>query len=98
MRLIKIFYRTVALGALFCMISNVNPALAQPPIHDPHTPGYVSATELPDGAIPSPGVNGNFIIGPTHDPAPESLGRLAGLVYHLTMESRDSKIYPGIAR
>src|ERR1700741_966767 len=101
MRLIKIFYRTVALGALFCMISNVNPALAQPPIHDPHTPGYVSATELPDGTIPSPGVNGNFIIGPTHNPAPESVVQAdvpQGTIYKVTMESKDSKIYPGIAR
>src|SRR4029077_13215722 len=42
-----------------------------PPARDPHTPGYVAATELPDGAVPSPTVDGNFIIGPTHPPAPE---------------------------
>ena len=41
------------------------------PTRDPHTPGYVPATELPDGAIPSPTADGNFIIGPTHTPAPE---------------------------
>ncbi len=43
-----------------------------PPTRDPHTPGYVKATELPDGAVPDPSKNGNFIIGPTHTPAPEA--------------------------
>src|SRR5437868_7039973 len=41
------------------------------PTRDPNTPGYVKAKELPDGAIPSPKENGNFILGPTHSPAPE---------------------------
>ena len=35
------------------------------------TPGYVTAKELPDGAVPPPDADGNFIIGPTHNPAPE---------------------------
>ncbi len=48
------------------------PVRMLPPTRDPHTPGYVTAIELPDGAIPSPGVNGNFIIGPIHNPAPET--------------------------
>ena len=72
-----------------------------PPIRDPHTPGYVAATELPDGAVPSPDSNGNFIIGPTHNPAPEITVQEnvpQGTVYQFTMESKDSKIYPGIAR
>jgi hypothetical protein len=38
---------------------------------DPNTPGYVSAKELPDGAVPPADAYGNFIIGPTHNPAPE---------------------------
>src|SRR6266581_4534555 len=41
------------------------------PTRDPHTPGYVEAKELPDGTIPSINDEGNFIIGPTHNPAPE---------------------------
>src|ERR1700752_5035331 len=41
------------------------------PTRDPNTPGYVKAKELPDGAIPSAKEDGNFIIGPTHNPAPE---------------------------
>jgi enterochelin esterase family protein len=72
-----------------------------PPTRDPNTPGYVKATELPDGAAPSPNVNGNFIIGPTHAPAPEMVvkdGVPQGTVYNVTMSSADSRIYPGIAR
>jgi iron(III)-enterobactin esterase len=72
-----------------------------PPTRDPHTPGYVTAKELPDGAVPSPDVEGNFIIGPTHNPAPEMTvqdGVPQGTVYNFTMSSADSKIYPGIAR
>ena len=72
-----------------------------PPTRDPHTPGYVDARELPDGTLPPPTVDGNFIIGPTHTPAPETLvqdGVPQGEVCNLTMSSADSKIYPGIAR
>ena len=72
-----------------------------PPTRDPNTPGYVTARELPDGAIPAPDADGNFIIGPTHAPAPEAVaqeGVPQGTVYNFTMSSADSKIYPGIAR
>jgi hypothetical protein len=44
------------------------------PTRDPRTPGYVTATnatELPDGAVPPVNAYGNFILGPTHPPAPE---------------------------
>ena len=59
-----------------------------PPTRDPTTPGYVTAKELPDGTLPPPDAEGNFIIGPTHNPAPEmSLPEsgLRGTVYNLTM-------------
>ena len=72
-----------------------------PPTRDPFTPGYVKATELPDGAVAGPEVNGNFIVGPTHTPAPEMVVRddvPQGTVYNFTMSSADSRIYPGIAR
>jgi enterochelin esterase family protein len=72
-----------------------------PPTRDPHTPGYVAATELPDGANAPVNANGNFILGPTHSPAPESApheGVPHGAIYEFTMSSTDSKIYPGIAR
>jgi iron(III)-enterobactin esterase len=72
-----------------------------PPTRDPHTPGYVSAVELPDGSNPPANADGNFIIGPTHPPAPEMSvhdGVPQGSVYEFIMNSADSKIYPGIAR
>ncbi|HTD56235.1 MAG TPA: alpha/beta hydrolase-fold protein, partial [Silvibacterium sp.] len=72
-----------------------------PPTRDPHTPGFVAATELPDGANPPANADGNFILGPTHNPAPESLpheGVPQGTVYEFTISSAESKIYPGIAR
>jgi len=72
-----------------------------PPTRDPHTPGYVEARELPDGEVPPADVEGNFIIGPTHHAAFETIVNTnvpQGQVFHLTMSSADSKIYPGIAR
>ncbi|HTM17528.1 MAG TPA: alpha/beta hydrolase-fold protein [Terracidiphilus sp.] len=71
-----------------------------PPTRDPHTPGYVKAKELPDGSIPSPKADGNFIIGPTHPAAPEMTAPdlTHGEVIEFTMNSADSKYYPGIAR
>ncbi|MDQ1450163.1 MAG: hypothetical protein QOK38_29, partial [Acidobacteriaceae bacterium] len=71
------------------------------PARDPHTPGYVKAAELPDGANAPADADGNFILGPTHAPAPEMVEREAvphGTVSAFTMSSADSKLYPGIAR
>ena len=70
------------------------------PTRDPHTPGYVAAIQLPDGTIPAPTADGNFIIGPTHTPAPETTAPdlTNGSVVEFTMNSADSKYYPGIAR
>jgi hypothetical protein len=78
--------------------AQVRPA---PPTRDPNTPGYVTAKELPDGTLPPLDAEGNFIIGPTHTPAPEMVvkdGVPKGTVYTFTMRSADSKLYPGIAR
>jgi enterochelin esterase family protein len=72
-----------------------------PPTRDPHTVGYVAAKELPDGEVPPANADGNFIIGSTHAAAPELSaqdGTLQGRVIEFTMNSADSKIYPGIAR
>ena len=71
------------------------------PTRDPQTPGYVAATMLADGAVPPADASGNFVIGPTHTPAPEMTaqpGVPQGTIHNFTMESTDSKIYPGIAR
>jgi enterochelin esterase-like enzyme len=72
-----------------------------PPTRDPHAPGYVDAKDLPDGAIPPADADGNFILGPTHNPAPEVAAQEGvphGDVFTFAMESTDSKIYPGIAK
>jgi enterochelin esterase-like enzyme len=72
-----------------------------PPPRDPRSPGFVDAKELPDGEVPPVDQDGNFIIGPTHKPAPEMSmqpGVPQGTIHELTMSSTDSKIYPGIAR
>src|ERR1035438_3532763 len=77
------------------------PARPTPPARDPNTPGFVAAKELPDGVNAPANAAGNFILGPTHNPAPEMAaqeGVPQGTVYEFTMSSADSKIYPGIAR
>jgi enterochelin esterase-like enzyme len=77
------------------------PMRPTPPSRDPNTSGYVKATDLPDGELPAPDVDGNFIIGQTHKRAPEMTaheGVPQGTIHNLTMNSADSKLYPGIAR
>ena len=52
-------------------------------------------------AAPTPDADGNFVIGPPYTPAPELTvkdGVPKGTVHEFTMDSKDSKIYPGIAR
>ena len=53
--------RSLSIAFLFCLIPGAAPAQSAapprparptPPTRDPHTPGYVEAKELPDGAIP----------------------------------------------
>jgi enterochelin esterase-like enzyme len=91
--------RTLILLAILAAQQAAPPARPTPPTRDPHTPGYVEAKALPDGAVPPVNVDGNFIIGPTHTAAPETQNRdLDGTVYSFTMSSADSRIYPGIAR
>jgi enterochelin esterase family protein len=72
-----------------------------PPTRDPNSPGFVTAKALPDGSVPPANADGNFIIGPTHSVSPEttaSIGVPKGTVIEFTMDSSESKIYPGIAR
>jgi iron(III)-enterobactin esterase len=105
--------RFVSVAYLVCVLavaasaSGQSPAQPQhverptPPTRDPHTPGYVAATELPDGANAPVHADGNFILGPTHNPAPEIAAQAdvpRGTVIEFTMSSSDSKFYPGIAR
>lgn len=99
--------RLLCFALLVCHLDAQNrpnsgrPARPQAPTRDPNSPGYVKAKELDDGQVPPPNADGNFIIGPTHNPAPESIeqpGVPKGTVHEFTMESKDSKMYPGIAR
>jgi enterochelin esterase family protein len=73
-----------------------------PPTRDPHSPGYVEAIDLPDGDVPPPEKDGNFILGPTHAPAPETQPGddvPKGKVHEFVLTSADSSVYPtGIAR
>lgn len=93
-------------ATLPCVLAQAPPAAPArqrpvPPTRDPNTPGYVKAKELPDGAVPPVNADGNFILGPTHNPAPEMIvqdGVPQGEIFEFTMESKDSKYYPGIAR
>jgi enterochelin esterase-like enzyme len=71
------------------------------PTRDPHTAGYITAKELPDGTNAPANEDGNFILGPTHPAAREMTaqeGVPQGAVYTFTMESKDNKFYPGIFR
>jgi enterochelin esterase-like enzyme len=117
MKIAKMTYGAALLCAVLNLMAGVNPAMAQapsptppattrparptPPTRDPNTPGYVTAKELPDGTNPPADADGNFIIGPTHNRAPEMTVQTnvpQGTVYNFIMNSAESKIYPGIAR
>src|SRR6478736_1233513 len=73
-----------------------------PPTRDPMSPNHPRATELADGTLPPAGAEGNFIIGPTHAPAPETVakdGVPRGKITSFTLSSKDSVIYnPGLIR
>ena len=73
-----------------------------PPTRNPANATYAKATELPDGTLPPPAAEGNFIIGPTHKAAPETSvqdGIPHGKLYSFTISSADGVIYnPGVIR
>ena len=73
-----------------------------PPTRDPANPNYARATTLADETLPPSGAEGNFIIGPTHRPAPETVAQDAvphGTIVSFTVSSSDSVIYnPGMIR
>ena len=91
-------------GPVMAQSANSSPCPPRPttwPVRDAHTAGYVKATELPDGANAPANQDGNFILGSTHPAAPEAAvkdGVPQGTVYTFDMESKDSKMYPGIVR
>ncbi len=82
-------------------ISSHAQVVSNPPTRDPATPGYVTATTLPDGANAPVLQDGNFILGPTHPPSPDlhvNADVPQGSVSEFILTSSDSKLYPGIAR
>src|SRR5712671_1830810 len=99
--------RCLSISLSVTLIAVLNPVFGQsappsqrterptPPTRDPNTPGYVMAKELPDSSNPPANVDGNFIIGPTHNVAPEMSAQTnvpKGDVIEFTMNSSDSKI------
>ncbi len=79
------------------------PARPRNPTRAPDAPGAPAMTRVSDLGAINPPVNkdGNFIIGPNYTPAPETMvqpGVPQGEVFRFTMNSTDSKIYPGIDR
>ena len=93
----------MALGAVLAalIIAQAPATRPTPPTREPNTAGFVTAKALPDGTLPLINADGNFIIGPTHTPAPEMSVRddvPHGKICNVTMNSADSRIYPGIAR
>ena len=93
----------VAATAILACVAAAAVAYDRPPVpvRDPHTPGYVKATELPDGTVPPADADGNFVIGPTHPQSPDMVVHAdvpQGAVYTFIMNSADSQIYPGIMR
>lgn len=77
------------------------PARPTPPTRAPNSPGFVPAKALPDSANAPADKDGNFILGPTHPASPDTLpheGVPEGTITTITMQSTDSKFYPGIAR
>jgi iron(III)-enterobactin esterase len=98
---VAILISVVMAGITSAMAQTPPAARPTPPARDPHTPGFVTARELPDGANAPADADGNFIIGPTHTSAPEMTAQQGvpqGTVFEFTMSSADSKLYPGIAR
>ena len=73
-----------------------------PPTRNPSNPAYPRAAELADGTLPPAGAEGNFIIGPTHPPAPEVSPQADGphgAIRSFTLASEDSAAYnPGVVR
>jgi len=65
----------------------------------PQGPPLLPTPELTPA--PTPDKDGRFVIGPPYTPAPELTvkdGVPKGTIHEFVMDSKDSKIYPGIAR
>ena len=91
----------LALALVSCGVLVQSPTKPGPPARLPHQAGFVAATDLADGVLPPPGKDGNFVLGPTHTPAPETQVQEAiphGTIVEFELHSADSKLFPGILR
>jgi enterochelin esterase-like enzyme len=101
---------SVTLLSLACSVSvaiaqtpqspQAQPPRPTPPRRAVDGPGAPPFTKIPSGNPPS-NREGDFVIGPDYTAPPELTvvdGVPAGKITQFTMESRDSKFYPGIAR
>jgi iron(III)-enterobactin esterase len=95
--------RTAPVLALLLFAASV-PVVAQtvaPPTRSPDGPGAPHWTVIGAAMNPPADRNGDFEIGPDYRPPPEAsaiAGRPQGTVQQFTMDSKDSRLYPGIAR
>jgi hypothetical protein len=77
------------------------PVTAQPAGRGPDPQGPPLVPTPARTTTPTPDKDGNFVIGPPYVPAPELTVKddvPKGTIHEFTMDSKDSKIYPGIAR
>src|ERR1700761_5049568 len=72
-RLAAILFFSCSLACAQTPAPPAAPPRPVPPTRSPDTPGYVDAKALADGVLPAANQDGNFILGPTHAPAPETL-------------------------
>src|SRR6185437_2979133 len=82
-------------------IPAASPALLTPPTRPADGPGAPHWTVMGPGMNAPADRNGDFEIGPDYKPSLEAgavAGRLQGTVRQFTMDSKDSKLYPGIGR
>ncbi len=112
-----IVFGSLSAAAIGFQAPALAPAPGQPQVQGPAAPegaaprgrrGGGPATPrvplLPTPALtarPTPDADGNFVIGPPYDPAPElevKPGVPVGTIHEFTMASTDSRIYSGIAR
>jgi len=106
------FMRLAVMFVLCAAVLQVVSAYDDPPVRPPDGPGapkWIVVGARPGSAERrgAPGMNapvnqnGEFLIGPDYVPAPELKvvpGTPEGTVSQFTLESKDSKYYPGIAR
>ena len=95
-------FRVVGGVMLFLAAVGSSSAQTPPPQAAPAAPPRVPLLPTPPlTSAPTPDQDGNFVIGSPYAPAPELTvkdGVPRGTVRELTMDSKDSTIYPGIAK